>query len=232
VIRWRRVVSIALVTVAVAATVVLAPVAFFALRAKARAAVHPIIATDPEQREILRMLVETQDYSGDPPPPPGLDAGRPVSKKTFVVLSDRTVALCAETQTVPAGDGQCPSWSTTLSPADVDPGIPERLVRELMAGNREAQPAAAPVLPGLVVANQAEIEALLSADDWQPFYARYPDSAGLLRTTRAVVSADRSQALIYAEYYCGLVCGTGTVHYLKRTGGSWTIERSFRYRIS
>lgn len=231
-IRWRRVAFVAAVVGGIAATAVVAPVVFFAYQAAACAVVRPIPATDVEQRDILRVLLETQEYSGVPPPPPGYGAGEPEPKKQFLVFIDRTVAICADAETVAAGDDRCPPWSRLLHLAEIDPNIPERLVRELMAGNREARMAAVPDLPALVVVNQAEILALLDSGSWEAFYARYPDSTGLLRTTRAVLSADRSRALIYAEYYCDGVCGTGTLHYLKRAGGSWTIERNFRYWVS
>lgn len=231
-IRWRRVMFIALVAGGITATAILTPVAFFAYQTAARAVVRPIPATDVEQRDILRVLLETQEYSGIPLPPPGYGTGEPEPKEQFLVFIDRTLAICADAETVPAGDDRCPPWSRPLHPAEIDPNIPERLVRELMAGNREARMAAVPDLPALVVANQAEIEALLDSGSWKAFYTRYPDSTGLLRTTRAVLSADRSRALIYAEYYCDGVCGTGTLHYLKRAGDSWTIERNFRYWIS
>lgn len=230
-IRWRRVLFIALVAGGIVATAILTPVAYFAYQAAARAVVHPIPATDVEQRDILRVLLETQEYSGVPPPP-GYGGGEPAPKKKFLVFIDRTLAICSEAETVPAGDDRCPPWSRSLYPAEIDPNIPERLVRELMAGNREARVAAVPDLPALVVADQAEIRAVLDSGSWDAFYARYPDSTGLLLTTRAVLSADRSRALIYAEYYCDGLCGTGTLHYLRRAGGSWTIERNFRCWIS
>lgn len=80
-IRWRRVLFIALVAGGIVATAILTPVAYFAYRAAARAVVHPIPATDVEQRDILRVLLETQEYSGVPPPPPGYGGGEPAPKK-------------------------------------------------------------------------------------------------------------------------------------------------------
>jgi hypothetical protein len=66
---------------------------------------------------------------------------------------------------------------------------------------------------------------------WQDFRARHGARA-FWRVSRAVVSADGTQALIYAEVHCGGLCGRGDLILLSRSNGEWTLSKSHRVWIS
>jgi hypothetical protein len=60
---------------------------------------------------------------------------------------------------------------------------------------------------------------------WKAFYARYADSPGLLRVSRAGFDDRSDQALVYAEHQCGADCGSGRLVFLRHTPGQgWAVQ--------
>ncbi len=62
------------------------------------------------------------------------------------------------------------------------------------------------------------------AAGWSQFFARYPDAPGLLRLSRAGFDDSLMHALVYVEYQCGEVCGSGRlVHLSNEHGDGWQV---------
>ena len=76
-------------------------------------------------------------------------------------------------------------------------------------------------------AGTADLAAFHSAGDpneyWRRFYARYPDSPGLVRLSRVGFDESGQQALIFAYHGCGGRCGTGKYVLLSRSSGEWHV---------
>jgi hypothetical protein len=60
---------------------------------------------------------------------------------------------------------------------------------------------------------------------WAGFYDKYPGATGILETSRAVLSADGNEALIYAWNGCGSLCAEGGLFLLERNGNRWKIRK-------
>lgn len=60
-------------------------------------------------------------------------------------------------------------------------------------------------------------EAIVSDDQLQPGVSKWAFS-------RAGTDVGMSQALFYAGYYCGPLCGGGSVYFFERKNGKWTIS--------
>jgi hypothetical protein len=76
---------------------------------------------------------------------------------------------------------------------------------------------------------EGDRDLLFRGDDpiasWKLFYARYPESPGLIRVSRVAFDATRTHALVYIELQCGAECGSGRLVQAMRTAGTpWRIE--------
>jgi hypothetical protein len=58
---------------------------------------------------------------------------------------------------------------------------------------------------------------------WRRFYARYPDSPGLVRLSRVGFDQVHEQSLVFVYAICGGRCGTGRYVLLSRSGGQWEV---------
>jgi hypothetical protein len=65
-------------------------------------------------------------------------------------------------------------------------------------------------------------------DFWHEFYARFPKTAGFMHISNAVLTHDRTEALIYLEFGCGQSCASGRLVLLRRNGTGWVVERQER----
>jgi len=196
------------------------------------AADPPLVASDDEQRAILHVLIETINFDGEPPPPPSPGEEREVRAKVRkpVVLLDKSIALCAGAA---RGDGECSTEIDESSLSLVDSRIPKQMVREHLVGSINRYSTPKPELVGVVMEAPKHIEEILAGEGgWGRFHQMYPLSAGTVSTTRAVLSQDRMQALIYVAHGCGQLCGTGSLYYMSRANGSWKIEHRFQLRAS
>ncbi|MEN9728227.1 MAG: hypothetical protein RL434_2593 [Pseudomonadota bacterium] len=83
-------------------------------------------------------------------------------------------------------------------------------------------------VPHVLLSDTAR-ETLFRGDEpqqgWRLFFRKYPQSAGLVRLSRAGFNAARSEALVYLEFQCGAECGSGRLVQLTRTPtGPWQIN--------
>jgi hypothetical protein len=61
---------------------------------------------------------------------------------------------------------------------------------------------------------------------WIEFHRRYPNQHGLLRVSPVALSADTVDALVYYEYRCGGLCGSGGIAWITRRGTShWHVRK-------
>jgi hypothetical protein len=76
-------------------------------------------------------------------------------------------------------------------------------------------------------AGTADLAALRGAGNpdeyWRGFYARYPDSPGLVRLTRVGFDQPGRQALVFVYHTCGGRCGTGKYVLLSGAGERWEV---------
>jgi hypothetical protein len=56
---------------------------------------------------------------------------------------------------------------------------------------------------------------------WEDFYAKYPESGGVISMSAVGFNADKTIALVYMGHSCGGLCGGGTYHVLRKTDGKW-----------
>jgi hypothetical protein len=67
---------------------------------------------------------------------------------------------------------------------------------------------------------------------WEPFYAAFPGSAGLMRISLPGYTAAGDIAVVYTNFECGKVCGKGEYVYLRRVNGDWQVLVRLRVWIS
>lgn len=198
------------------------------------------LATDAEQRDVLRVLLVGR-YRGLPLPPP--EEGDPPRTPELPrpILATRTsLRFCAPITTAETIDPDCadsdmgaviasPRWELDMPRA---PEIPYAFRVALVDANRQAHPQPLPGGRASAVMASDEIPRTFQLDFWKRFYERHPGSAGYFQATRAVVSGDGRQALIYVEHSCGGLCGSGDLHLLRLHDGQWRAETSYTLWVS
>jgi hypothetical protein len=189
---------------------------------------HPIPATDAQQAAILRALLLGIGNWGEMPPPPPPEPGAPPPEPTkgLPLLADRTATILQDTVI----DGQsppvmasppgfsAPSGHWLATDLDYLGPIPRKLREEMVAANATASAQPDPALPGTRLAE---------LDTWASFEANSSsEHKGMLRTTRAVLSVDGRQALLYADAVCDAMnCIEGSLFLFELRAGQWKIRR-------
>ena len=56
---------------------------------------------------------------------------------------------------------------------------------------------------------------------WDAFSKAFPKSGGYQTVSAVGFNAQKTEALVYAQYGCGRVCGNGAFHYFKKQNGTW-----------
>ncbi len=59
-------------------------------------------------------------------------------------------------------------------------------------------------------------------DGWTDFYAKYPNSGGIVHMSAVGFNADKTFAIVYVGHACGGRCGGGKYHILKKRGNKWS----------
>lgn len=227
-IKWLRVAAIAAFLGCTAIAWFVVPIVVSVYKANVEDAASPTIASDDEQQKILRTLIETiKDEDISPLPHPGGDHEVGSQQKKPLFLFDRSVVICGTAGRGSRGE-ECSKEVDDSALALVDNRIPKALIRDLVAGNARAYAMPDPGSGTVVMAKRKDIEEVLTTGGWKRFYELFQHSGGFLSATRTVLSPDGTHALIYVEYGCGAVCGSGRLYYMTRKDSSWKIEQSYR----
>ena len=65
------------------------------------------------------------------------------------------------------------------------------------------------------------------AAGWGRFFAHFEGAPGLLRVSRAGFDDVLKHALVYAEFQCGINCGSGRlIHLINDTGKTWQVSNA------
>ena len=83
----------------------------------------------------------------------------------------------------------------------------------------------------IFVSNE-ELDQMHRGRGWEEFRARYPDSGGFIGFSRIGFNAERSQALVYFEHWCGNLCGSGLYILLTKDNDEWKVRHIHRAWIS
>jgi hypothetical protein len=194
---------------------------------------HP--ASRAEQREILHALLKSYAYEGIPAPPPEPNAAPVIRKTPPVVLLDSTVKFCADTAVDVSQDPSCEGYGLPelISAHEIDAKIPIQLRHELILANQTLSVMADPKIENVIFESRRSVMTLFANGGWwDDFYAKFPGTSGKLQVSQAVISNDGSHALIYASHQCDGTCGTGMLHYFRRTGQTWALVASVHLWIS
>lgn len=199
------------------------------------------VATASEQRRILQPVF-LSFFRGvpSPPPSPGDPPQLPLTSRPLVVATS-TLRFCVEADVGPSSLGaDCalpyveeiiasPRWKLDLQDP---PDLPLRFRQALIELNRTSSGQSIPTGRPTIPVSSVELHRQLSQGYWEAFYDRYPGSAGVVRTTLAILSKDGMQALLYVEHRCDGLCGSGNLVVMRRVNGQWRIETSYMLWIS
>jgi len=185
----------------------------------------PIVPSDDEFAAIVRAVIEAnQSNYGEPPPPP--EPSRPIPegpsqtleepKPAELVLEDRSLTLCPDER--PSSTDECRPGT--------EYGFRQRVVSrkwsdELKLANQRSVPVPDLGMPTVHRVPEAVVRDVFEAGSWRAFHARFPSTVATLVVSVPVLSADRSQALIYVEQHCGVMCATGSLYVMQRTPEGW-----------
>jgi len=208
------------------------------------AQLHPRPANDSEQSGILRGVLNDDFYKSymplclprDESPTPSCmpsknPGGLPAASATSsIVLIDTSIASCKRQPAEEKEQSKC------ISDRDADlakefvleePGIPKKLLLELMVSNQVSSTVADPHIAAVLLQPRSAIEALInSADRWSQFDEHFPNSRYAIEVSRAVLSEDRTHALVYVQLLFIPRGEQGVLYYLVRSGTSWRIEKA------
>jgi hypothetical protein len=194
---------------------------------------RPRPADAKTQAAIVRGLLQGHRYRGEPPPPPE-PGDRPPDEIQwqYPLLVDRTGAIpyrpSYEVDGPPptSAPGQA-SGNWLYSDDEFLRGIPRKLRQELVVANAGASVQPDPAIEGLRVVDESTAFASFSGAGlgWEGFHEKNPGATGILQTSRATLSEDGNEALIYAWNGCGSLCGEGGLFLLERDGERWKIRK-------
>jgi hypothetical protein len=68
---------------------------------------------------------------------------------------------------------------------------------------------------------------------WTEFYRRYPRQRLWITLSPIVFNQDSTEALLYREYHCGSLCGSGDLMWLeRRVDATWRVRKSLNEWVS
>ena len=114
--------------------------------------------------------------------------------------------------------------------------FPPGLIAEL--ARRSATPLPSSLLalpPSARTITSAELGEIFSSAGgrWTEFYRRYPRQRLWITLSPVVFNQDSTQALLYREYHCGSLCGSGDLMWLERRNDStWHVRKSLNHWVS
>ena len=239
-VRWRRIFATSVVLACLGSASILG--SLWWLRPRPEPGPRPFptrLATDREQQDILAASFDR--FLRDLPPPASAasaasnasDAGlRPL------VVIDTSLQFCGRDAADSVGNCALsmveesiasPRWEIDFRGA---PDIPLRFRTALIDSNRRAYPQPMPRGRKTIPVSTQDMRRSLQYGFWKGFYERFPRSIGVVDASRAVVSEDGREALIYIEHRCDGLCGTGILVLMSRIDGRWRITDPYVLWIS
>jgi hypothetical protein len=115
--------------------------------------------------------------------------------------------------------------------------LPARLRMGLVEANRDVSGIPDPQLASMVFKARSEIKAPFASADgpvaaWNAFHTQNPGLLGFVYVSRAVVSDDAAEAMVYVELHCHAECASGQVVHLVRNAAGWSVRQSVVLWIS
>jgi hypothetical protein len=114
--------------------------------------------------------------------------------------------------------------------------FPPRLVTELARQSATQLPSSRLALPPSTrTITSAELQDIFSRgrDGWAEFYRRYPRQRLWITLSPVVFNQDSTQALLYREYHCGSLCGSGDLMWLeRRVDATWRVHKYLNHWVS
>ena len=235
-IRWSKVLIATTSMAGILLVAFLVPVVIGRARESRASQLYPHPASDLEQTEILRAVLEDkfwleyQSFDREPRNPFSL------------VLLDTSAVFCGNAN--PEAPDHSSSideyrlrWRTCITSEDTqwassfvqDEKIERSLLRELVAANQAPAILPDPHSATILFRPQDSLAGLFhSPNQWEGFHALFPHSAGAIKVSRAVLSKGRKHALIYVRililYFHA--ADQDVVYYLVRTRGGWRVEKA------
>ena len=87
-----------------------------------------------------------------------------------------------------------------------------------------------------VIVDHEEIKKLLhdfdAHNDWKDFNQKYPGAGGFISLSRVGLNSRLDEALVFASWTCGPLCGKGEFILLSRTDNGWTVVNRALYVVS
>ena len=188
----------------------------------------PLVATPEETRAILGAVLDRMKFVGVPPPPPqDGDPPRPQPQRVLI-LADQSLCF-SNKDPVPNCASEPMEW---LLIPELDSVAPRKLRQELVLANQAPSQLHLSGIHDTRVARSSDIQKIFADGWWNDFYKKYPGTSGFARISKPVLTKDRNHALIYISQHCDGLCGTGTIHFLIRSGSSWRIVKEEMVWIS
>jgi hypothetical protein len=198
------------------------------------------VATDAQQREILRLVLDADKHW---PMRPQASSNSDVLSHQPLVALDTSFAFGAGNAGNVYPDPSCRDDAVGKAIADeggqpamefnqqsID-AYPKDLGQALVRENELSHGLPNPHLPQLAEISANEVARIFRAKsrDWSHFFQSFPDAAGYVQVTRAVLGTykeDQEEALIYVYEGYRPGCGSGTLYTLFRSPRfpSWLIS--------
>lgn len=241
--RWRRIAvySGLLAAAALIASALSASLKRAEPRPVAREPTFPArVATEVEQRDILRVVLGDRYRGSSSPHPQSLDRLHDAASLRPIRLINRSIRFCAPVVKAESLEPDCAldgidtaiaSPKLAIDRSDA-PSLAQPFLAALIDANRQTYPQPIPGGRPTTAMSTDELPRTFQMDFWRKFHDRHPGTAGYVQATRAVVSHDAGHALVYVEHHCGGLCGSGDLHLLRLDAGQWRIETSYRLWIS
>jgi hypothetical protein len=72
-----------------------------------------------------------------------------------------------------------------------------------------------------VITPQEKTEMFKRLDPPWDIKKAYPDAGGIVSLSHVVFTEDRKTALVYVDYWCGSLCGEGSLYLYEKSGEGW-----------
>jgi hypothetical protein len=87
-------------------------------------------------------------------------------------------------------------------------------------------------VPGFLLVDADEARAITARNGWREFERRNALAPGRVSVSRIGFDPSGSQALVYVDFVCGSLCGSGSFVLLERAGRTWRVVKIDGYSES